>query len=79
MYADTHQYDLRVDFAGSGFWHKLNMVEDAIKLNRYDWIWWIDFDTLITNTTTKITDIIEETLQKHPNPAAVSMILTQDW
>ena|SRR2546423_4477469 len=78
-YANRHGYDIKADFEGAGPWHKLNMIESAIKLERFDWIWWIDFDTLITNTTIKVTDIIEEALEKHPNPNSVSMIFTPDW
>jgi hypothetical protein len=55
------------------------MIENAIKLGRYDWIWWLDFDTLITNKTIQVEDIIEEELQKHPNPDNVSMMFTADW
>jgi mannan polymerase II complex MNN10 subunit len=39
------------------------MAERLIKTGKYDWIWWLDFDTLITNTDIKVTDIIEEELQ----------------
>jgi mannan polymerase II complex MNN10 subunit len=81
-YANRHGYDLKVDFDGfkdAGAWHKLTMIESAIKLERFDWIWWIDFDTLITNTTINVADIIEEALEKHPNPNSVSMIFTPDW
>jgi mannan polymerase II complex MNN10 subunit len=78
-YANKHGYDLQVDYEGPGAWHKLNMIENAINKRRYDWIWWMDFDTLITNKTIKITDIIEEALQKHKNPDMVSMMLTADW
>lgn len=60
-------------------WHKLNMFENAIKQDRYDWIWWIDFDTLITNTNVKLEDIIEESIQKHSDPDSVDLILTADW
>ena len=78
-YANKHGYDLQVDYEGSGPWHKLNMIQNAINKQRYDWIWWMDFDTLITNKTIKIADIIEETLEKHQDPNSISMMLTADW
>lgn len=78
-YANKHGYDIQVDYEGEGPWHKLNMIENAINKRRYDWIWWMDFDTLITNKTIKITDIIEEALQKHKDPNSVSMLFTADW
>jgi mannan polymerase II complex MNN10 subunit len=36
------------------------MAERLIKSGKYDWIWWLDFDTLVTNTDIKVTDIIDE-------------------
>jgi len=61
-YARKHGYDLVVDYknlAPKGpVWHKMIMVENAINTNKYDWIWWLDFDTLVTNMTIKVEDII---------------------
>ncbi len=67
------------DAEGSGFWHKLDMLERGMKAGTYDWIWWIDFDTLITNTTIRLEDIIADALANHTNPDGVDMILTPDW
>jgi len=50
------------------------MLEDAYHKDRYDWIWWIDFDTLVTNMTVKLEDIINE----YATPKT-DMILTADW
>jgi mannan polymerase II complex MNN10 subunit len=54
------------------------MVERLVKTGKYDWIWWLDFDTLITNTGIKVTDIIEQELQKADNANEVDYILTHD-
>ncbi|KAI9830413.1 MAG: hypothetical protein M1826_004836 [Phylliscum demangeonii] len=77
-YARKHGYDLKFDVKGPGFWHKLTMLENIVKEGKADWIWWIDFDTLITNTTIKLEDLIADALDGHPNPDGVDMILTPD-
>ena len=79
-YANKQGYDLRIDYEGeNGAWHKMTMVEEQIKLQKYDWIWWVDFDTLITNKTTRITDIVDEVLANSTDPDKISMIFTPDW
>jgi mannan polymerase II complex MNN10 subunit len=55
------------------------MIERAIASEKYDWIWWVDFDTLITNMTVKLEDIIFESLAEHTNPASIQLLLTADW
>jgi mannan polymerase II complex MNN10 subunit len=55
------------------------MIEDAIDTTRYEWIWWLDYDTLITNTTVKLTDIIDNTLRSRPDRDNIDLILTPDW
>ena len=79
MYAKKHGYHLEFDWSGDGFWHKLTMIDRLIHRNAYDWIWWIDFDTLITNMTVKLEDLIEESLANATNPDQIDMILTPDW
>jgi mannan polymerase II complex MNN10 subunit len=70
---------MEFDWFGDGFWHKLNMIERLIQHNQYDWIWWIDFDTIITNTTVKLEDLIQESLVNVTDPNNIDMILTPDW
>ncbi|RMZ66716.1 galactosyl transferase GMA12 MNN10 family-domain-containing [Pyrenophora seminiperda CCB06] len=82
-YARRHGYDFVADYeahssTGSPVWWKFDMVERLTKSGKYDWIWWVDFDTLITNTSIKITDIIDEELQKANNPDEVDIIFTHD-
>lgn len=59
-------------------WWKFEMITRLIKENKYDWIWWLDFDTLITNTGTKVSDIIQETLSNVTNPDEIDYLLTHD-
>jgi mannan polymerase II complex MNN10 subunit len=81
-YARRHGYDLIVDYEThtdrSVVWWKFNMAERLIKSAKYDWIWWLDFDTLITNTDIKLANIIEEELKNTTNPEAIDYILTHD-
>ena len=60
-------------------WHKFVMVESAIATGLYDWVWWMDFDTLITNNTIKVEDVIEESLANVTNPDLIDFIFTPDW
>lgn len=54
------------------------MAERLIKTGKYDWIWWLDFDTLVTNTDIKVTDVIEEELRNVTNPDAIDYLTTYD-
>ncbi|KZM25361.1 uncharacterized protein EKO05_0000647 [Ascochyta rabiei] len=81
-YARRHGYDFVVDYEAHNdrtvmFW-KFDMAEKLIKSGKYDWLWWIDFDTLITNTATKVTDIIEDELRNATNPDDIDFLLTHD-
>jgi mannan polymerase II complex MNN10 subunit len=57
----------------------LLVVERAIKTNQYDWVWWIDYDTIITNLSIKLEDIIADALRDEKDPNAIDMIVTSDW
>jgi hypothetical protein len=63
-YAKLHNYTLITDFDAKAprglMWHKLAMIERVIAAGKHDWIWWIDFDTLITNLTVRLEDIIDD-------------------
>jgi mannan polymerase II complex MNN10 subunit len=54
------------------------MAERLIKSAKYDWIWWLDFDTLVTNTDIKVTDVIEEELRNVKNPDEIDYLFTHD-
>lgn len=60
-------------------WHKFDMVERVIKAGQHDWIWWVDFDTLITNTTTSVAAIIDESLANSTTPEMIDFLVTNDW
>lgn len=60
-------------------WHKFEMIEAAIHTGKYEWIWWMDFDTLITNQTIKLEDVIAEHLANATNPDDVDFFFTPDW
>ncbi|KAF2792236.1 glycosyltransferase family 34 protein [Melanomma pulvis-pyrius CBS 109.77] len=81
-YARRHGYDFIVDYEahtdrGTTYW-KFNMMERLIKTGKWDWIWWMDFDTLITNTDIKVADIIEETLKNATDPKNIDFLTTHD-
>lgn len=84
-YARRHKYDFIVDYEAhtdrdhGTTWWKYNMMERLIKTEKWDWLWWIDFDTLITNTDIKVLDIIEETLKKVTAPDEIDVLTTHDW
>lgn len=81
-YVRRHGYDLIVDYEAhterSVVYWKFDMIEKIIKSGKYDWIWWLDFDTLFTNTDVKIEDIIEEELRNVTNPEEIDMLVTHD-
>lgn len=86
-YAIKHGYDLIWDFEESReylkVWDKLNLTASAISSNKaYEWIWILDFDTLITNTSTQISDVIERSLTFAEAEAKsgrdIDLILTRD-
>lgn len=82
-YAKKHGYDFYIDYESNNnrgmMWHKFDMVQNVINGSEHDWVWWMDFDTLITNTNTKLEDIISEALANATNPDLVDYIFTPDW
>ncbi|KAF1951811.1 hypothetical protein CC80DRAFT_508458 [Byssothecium circinans] len=81
-YTRRHGYDFIIDYEAHAdrgtMWWKFEMIARLIREKKYDWLWWIDFDTLITNTDIKLTDIIEETLANVTNPGEIDYLLTHD-
>jgi mannan polymerase II complex MNN10 subunit len=81
-YARRHGYDFVVDYEShtdrSVVYWKYNMAERLIKTGKYDWIWWLDFDTLVTNTNMKLTNIIEEELKNVTDSDAIDWLTTHD-
>ena len=60
-------------------WYKFIMVERMISEGKYDWIWWIDFDTLITNGDITLSEIVQEALTNATKPEDINLLLTPDW
>ena len=54
------------------------MIERLIESAKYDWIWWLDFDTLITNTDISVHDIIHDELQSADHADQIDYIFTND-
>ncbi|KAH7124168.1 galactosyl transferase GMA12/MNN10 family-domain-containing protein [Dendryphion nanum] len=81
-YARRHGYDFIVDYEShtdrGTTYYKFNMMERLVKEGKWDWIWWIDFDTLITNTEIKVGDIIANHLKDMPKPDEIDYLLTHD-
>ncbi|KAJ4345366.1 uncharacterized protein N0V89_011496 [Didymosphaeria variabile] len=82
-YVRRHGYDLIVDYEAhtkdkGTVWWKFDMIRRLIKKDKWDWIWWLDFDTLITNTDIKVADIIEETLKNATTPAELDYLFSND-
>lgn len=63
QYANKHKYDL-IYFNGSldttrpPQWSKIKAVQNII--NEYDWVWWIDVDSLIMNHEVTLESIIDD-------------------
>ena len=81
-YCRRQGYDFIVDYEAHAQrgtpWWKHAMVERLIRKGTYDWIWWLDVDTLITNTEIKLADIIEDTLKNVTNPDEIDWLITHD-
>ena len=85
-YAAKHNYKFQFDTEISDrakrhnhpAWHKYVMMEQLIETQEYDWIWVLDFDTLITNSSVTIESIVEEALLDVEKPDDVDFILMHD-
>jgi galactosyl transferase GMA12/MNN10 family len=84
-YVRKHNYTLLVDYQQNNkrgaMWHKFVMIETAIRSGLYDWVWWMDFDTLITNTSIRVEDVIAQELANvtHTEPEDIDFLFTPDW
>ncbi|KAJ6035976.1 hypothetical protein N7540_000255 [Penicillium herquei] len=54
------------------------MVENIIKAGKHDWIWYMDFDVLITNMSVSLTDIIHDSLESVSPPSQIDLLVTDD-
>ena len=82
-YANLHSYDFVIDYESSNqrglMWHKFDMIQRVINASQHDWVWWVDFDTLVTNHNIRVEDIIAEALQNVTNPDKIDFLFTPDW
>jgi len=68
-------------------WGKFDMLRRVIDAGQHDWVWWMDFDTLITNMTTKVEDVVERGLKaavargdvKVGGEDEVDWLVSEDW
>lgn len=69
-------------------WDKLNITRDTIQRalvggKSYEWVWMLDLDTLIMNSSVTLEDLIERSLrygeQEGKKREDIHMILTRDW
>ena len=62
LYATHHGYTLlvypRQDVERAPSWSKLLAMRHAINLEKYEWVLWLDGDTLITNLSTSVESIL---------------------
>ncbi|KAH8891162.1 hypothetical protein GQ53DRAFT_841589 [Thozetella sp. PMI_491] len=82
QYANRHGYEFIVEFESNStrgvMWTKFDLLERVINTGKYDWVWWIDFDTLITNMSLPITDVISRALASDDRPDQVDLLATYD-
>jgi len=90
-YARQHDYDFIVDYDVTNerdvMWGKFDMLRRVIDAGQHDWVWWMDFDTLITNMTTKVEDVVERGLKaavargdvKVGGEDEVDWLVSEDW
>lgn len=70
------------------YWDKLAMIANATKATlagekSYEWVLMIDYDTLITNTSVSLDELVRDSLQQAEkegkNRDDIDMIVTPDW
>ena len=75
LYATHHGYTLlvypRQDEERAPSWSKLVSIRHAINLEKYEWVLWLDGDTLVTNFSTTVESIL-------PTEPHVQFVLGQD-
>jgi galactosyl transferase GMA12/MNN10 family len=64
-------------------WAKIPLVLNALESRPYEWVLFMDFDTLFTNLSITIESFLEETKETWLSPDQkwedVSMIAAPDW
>ena len=79
LYCEKHGYDIHVDkyenpdTSRAAQWHKIKVCMEVLQTNKYDWIFFIDTDCLIMNSSIKLESLIDDEysfiLPQHRIPA----------
>lgn len=85
-YAQKHGYDLIISERPyfediKSQWSKLGMLFDVAALDKYEWIFEVDLDTVIMNMEVKIEDIVRDAQSAHaagPSTHPLSIIVSHD-
>jgi hypothetical protein len=84
-YCEKHGYDIYIDryenydTSRAPQWHKIKVCIEVLQTNKYDWIFFIDIDCLIMNSSIKLESIIDNQysfiLPQHIMPAEDTPII----
>lgn len=55
------------------------MIDRLIEAAQHDWIWWIDFDTLVMNGNTTLENIVQDALAEVEDDSKIDLLLNVDW
>jgi len=90
-YTQRHGYEFLPTFKSpkgddmGGVWSKIPLVNQTLAMGRFEWVLWMDFDTLFTNLHHKMEDFMEDAQTNHLNAlqtgqkwSDVSMIASAD-
>ncbi|KAI5367840.1 Putative glycosyltransferase 34, nucleotide-diphospho-sugar transferase [Septoria linicola] len=90
LYAAKQSYDIVWDFERNDKygkdWDRLTSMEKIIKAklrgeNDYEWIWWTDYDLIITNSSITLENVVDGALARIENKAhrsEIDIIMTPD-
>ena len=69
-----------------GVWTKIPLVNQTLAMVRFEWVLWMDFDTLFTNMHYKMEEFMQDAQMNHLNALKtgqkwndVNMIAAADW
>lgn len=88
LYCNLHNYGLyidqykTVDSSRSFQWHKIKLCKELLLTNKYEWLFFLDIDCLIMNSSIRLESFIDENysyiLPSHCMPAQDTPITTVD-
>ena len=65
-----------------GVWSKIVLVNETLETGKFEWVLWMDFDSLFTNMSSKMEDFMENAknhLKEGQRCEDVAMIAASDW